>query len=142
MSEWLTIEVLDGDFPASQWRQAHSESLLEAAITNGTLDRVWHEHRWGVVLELEFADDERRDRFRSLATVRAALDAVPDPVSGLLVYRGRGGGSGARVPRKPKPAPTAGAASADVPEVVLIALDDAVAGAGRNWSPFDSTVTV
>jgi hypothetical protein len=36
----------------------------------------------------------------------------------------------------------AGAASADVPEVVLIALDDAVAGARRNWSPFDSTVTV
>jgi hypothetical protein len=142
VSEWLTIEVFDGAFPASQWRFAHSESLLEAAITHGALDWVWHEHRWGVVLELEFADDERRDRFRSLATVRAALDAVPDPLSGLLVYRGRGGGSGARVPRRPKPAPMAGAATADVPEDVVIVLEYAVDGIQRHWSPFGSSVAV
>ncbi len=43
--------------------------------------------------------------------MRAALDAVPDPVNGLLVYRGRGGGAGARHPRKPKPAPSASAVS-------------------------------
>ncbi len=28
------------------------------------------------------------DRFRALPTVRAALDALPDPVSGLLIYSG------------------------------------------------------
>jgi hypothetical protein len=141
VSEWLTIEVFDGDLPASQWRYAHSEALVEAAITNGATDWVWHEHRWGVVLEIEFADEERRERFRSLATVRAALDAVPDPVSGLLVYGGRGGGAGAPVPRKPKPAPVAGAATAEVPQEVVIALDHAAAGLERNWSPFSSSVT-
>jgi hypothetical protein len=31
------------------------------------------------------------------------LDAVPDPANGLVVYPGRGGGSGSRVPRHPRP---------------------------------------
>jgi hypothetical protein len=48
--------------------------------------------------------------FRGLRVVRATLDAAPDPVNGLLIYRGRGGGAGAREPRRPKPAPS----SADV----------------------------
>jgi hypothetical protein len=41
--------------------------------------------------------------------VQAALDAVPDPVNGLLVYRGRGGGAGSVSPRKPRPSAGAGA---------------------------------
>jgi len=45
----------------------------------------------------------------SNAAVRAALDAVPDPVNGLLIYRGRGGGAGSRMPRKPKRPPASGA---------------------------------
>ena len=32
--------------------------------------------------------------FRRLPAVQAALDAVPDPIGGLLIYPGRGGGSG------------------------------------------------
>jgi hypothetical protein len=52
VSHWLTIEVFDGTFPASQWRYAHGESLPEAAVTNGVLDWEWHQHQWGVVLEL------------------------------------------------------------------------------------------
>jgi hypothetical protein len=47
--------------------------------------------------------------FRALPVVRAALDAVPDTVNGLLIYRGRGGGAGAREPRRPKPAPSSAA---------------------------------
>jgi hypothetical protein len=54
--------------------------------------------------------------FRSLPAVRAALDGVPDPVNGLLVYRGRGGGAGTREPRKPKPAPSASAVSLPEPQ--------------------------
>jgi len=46
--------------------------------------------------------------------VRAALDGVPDPVNGLLIYRGRGGAAGSTKPRKPKPAP--GAASLELEE--------------------------
>jgi hypothetical protein len=46
--------------------------------------------------------------------VRAALDAVPDPVNGLLVYRGRGGGAGAGTRRRPRP--FAGAGAVELPE--------------------------
>jgi hypothetical protein len=56
------------------------------------------------------------ETLRSLPAVRAALDGVPDPVSGLLVYRGRGGGAGAREPRKPKPAPSVSAVSLPEPD--------------------------
>jgi hypothetical protein len=108
--EWLTIEVLDGEVPASVWQRAYDDVLVEAAITQGAAYWEWHATRWGVVLELVFDDDDRRERFRALPVVRAALDAVPDPLHGLIVYRGRGGGAGALVPRHPRPRPVAGAA--------------------------------
>jgi hypothetical protein len=115
MPEWLAIEVSDADVPASSWRRAYEDALTEAALTNGVDSWEWHHTRWGVVLELGFDTDEHLERFRRLPVVRAALDAVPDPVSGLLVYRGRGGGAGASVPRHPRPRPVAGAASLPVP---------------------------
>jgi hypothetical protein len=119
---WLTIEVQHGETLASEWpsarawRRAHGQRLIEAAVTNGAKSWTWHEPRWGVILELEFSDEESRDRFRDLPAVTAALDAVPDPVSGLLVYPGRGGGSGAGKPRRPRPAPTAGAVEMEEPQ--------------------------
>ena len=63
------------------------------------------------MFEVLFGTEEQWEAFRSLPVVRAALDAVPDPVNGLLIYRGRGGGAGAREPRRPKPAPSSGAVS-------------------------------
>jgi hypothetical protein len=116
---WLSIEVFDGAFPAVAWRDAHQHSLVESAITNGASYWEWHVHRWGVVLELAFENEEHRDAFRHLPAVLAALDAVPDPVNGLLVYPGRGGGSGASVPRRPRPAPAAGAVALPEPEEEL-----------------------
>jgi hypothetical protein len=115
MDQWLSIEIFDGAFPASSWRRAHGDNLTEAAITNGALRWEWHEHRWGVVIEVEFTTENDRDHFRELPAVIAALDAVPDPVNGLLVYPGRGGGSGARIPRRPRPRPVAGAAARPEP---------------------------
>lgn len=115
MPEWLTVEVFDGEIPASKWREGYETALVEAAITHGASFWDWLETRWGVVLELAFADDERLESFRALPVVRAALDAVPDRVHGLLVYRGRGGGSGALVPRRPRPHPAAGAAALPEP---------------------------
>jgi len=113
---WLTIEVFDAEGrPASGWRRMHGERLIESAITNRAERWVWHEHRWGVVLEIEFSDEETREVFRRLPAVVAALDAVPDPVSGLLVYPGRGGGSGATLPRRPRPTPLAGAGALPEP---------------------------
>jgi hypothetical protein len=87
-----------------------------AALTNGAVDGSWHADRWGVAFEICFENEERWETFRSLPAVRAALDGVPDPVSGLLVYRGRGGGAGAREPRKPKPSPSASAVSQPEPQ--------------------------
>jgi hypothetical protein len=48
------------------------------------------------------------------------LDNVPDPVNGLLIYRGRGGGAGSRKPRKPKPAPSASAMELPEPDEDLL----------------------
>ena len=78
------------------------------------------ERPWGVVLELCFPEYQAVggwEAFRDAPLVKAALDAVPDPVNGLLMYPGRGGSSGARKPRKPKPAPSAAAAALPEPEV-------------------------
>jgi Aldo/keto reductase family len=116
MAEWWSIEVFDGAFPARPWKDAHSSSLIESAISNGAVDWVWHEHRWGVVLEVAFERDEQWEAYRDLPSVRAALDAVPDPINGLLVYRGRGGGAGAPSRRRPKPFTGAGAVELPEPE--------------------------
>jgi hypothetical protein len=110
MADWLTIEVFDGAFPASQWRRAHQDDLTEAALTHGVLSWDWHPTPWGVVLELLFESDGQLDQYRALPSVLAALDAVPDRESGLLIYRGPGGASGAALPRTPRPSPAAGTA--------------------------------
>jgi hypothetical protein len=68
-----------------------------------------------VVLELEVPDEAAWEAFRGLPAVAAALDAVPDPVSGLIVYRGRGGSSSRPEPRKPRPLAGSGAAALPLP---------------------------
>ncbi len=111
VADWLTIEVFDGAFPASQWRRAHDDTLVQAAVSAGAVDWTWHRTRWGVVLELRFGSEEALERFRASPALRAVLDAVPDREAGLLVYRGQGGGAGATLPRRPHPAPACGAAA-------------------------------
>jgi hypothetical protein len=111
MAEWWSIEVLHGESSAFRWQEQHDSALIEAALTNGAADGRWHADSWGVAFEVLFENEEQWAAFRDLPAVRAALDAVPDPVNGLLVYRGRGGGAGARKPRRPKPAPSASAVS-------------------------------
>jgi hypothetical protein len=114
--EWWSIEVFDGKVSAARWKDAYSSSLIESAIANGAVDWVWHQHRWGVVFEVAFADQEQWEVFRELPSVRAALDAVPDRVNGLLVYRGRGGSAGVPAPRRPRPHAGAGAIALPEPE--------------------------
>jgi hypothetical protein len=117
MAEWWSIEVFDAQQqPARQWKEAHQDAITEAAITNGATYWEWHEHQYGVVFEVLFEEDEQWEAFRELPAVRTALDSVPDPVNGLLIYKGRGGGAGPRKPRKPKPAPSAQAV--ELPEPV------------------------
>ncbi|SDX80002.1 hypothetical protein SAMN05421504_103896 [Amycolatopsis xylanica] len=119
MDHWLSIEVGNGAFPASAWKRAHGDDLIEAALTNGARHWMWHDHRQGVVLEIEFSSEEQRDRFRHLPAVLAPLDAVPDPENALFVYPGRGGGSGSRVPHRPRPRPSSGAGALPEPKEEL-----------------------
>jgi hypothetical protein len=114
--EWWSIEVLNGALSAARWKDAYSSSLIESAISNGAVEWVWHEHRWGVVLEVAFTDERQWAVFRDLPGVRAALDAVPDRVNGLLVYRGRGGSAGVPAPRRPRPQAGAGAIALPEPD--------------------------
>jgi hypothetical protein len=116
MAEWWSIEVLHGEFSAFQWQQAHDSGLIEAALTNGALDGSWHADSWGVVFEVCFRAADDWDAFVKLPIVRAALDAVPDAVNGLLIYRGRGGTSAAGRPRRPRPAPSASSMALPEPE--------------------------
>lgn len=118
-TEWWSIEVLHGELSAFGWQQSYESELIEAALTNGAADATWHSDNWGVAFEVCFATPEQWEAFRDLPAVRAALDSVPDPVNGLLIYRGRGGSSASGKPRRPRPAPSAAAAALDEP-----ALDD------------------
>jgi len=111
----MSIEVFDAKFSASSWIDAYGDSLVQAAVSTGALDWNWHKTSWGVVFELAFADEADWDRFRQLLTVQIALDAVPDPVGGLLIYRGRGGSAGTTRPRKPRPLAGSGAAALPLP---------------------------
>src|SRR5215472_9760668 len=99
MAAWWSIEVFHGEFSARRWQDTYSSALIESALSHGATDWEWHEHRWGVVFEVEFGTDAEWEAFRTLPMVQAALDAVPDPVNGLLVYRGRGGGAGSVPPQ-------------------------------------------
>lgn len=110
-----SVEVLDGEFPAWLWAEAHGDSLVEAALQCHVIEWRWHHFHWGTVLELDFADEADWERFRASTAVQAALDAVPDKFAGLLIYRGRGGTSAPRVPRRPRPLAGAGAAQLDFP---------------------------
>lgn len=113
--QWMSMEVFDGSGSAASWADAHGDALTEAALLHGATDWEWHRAPWGVILEIEFADNDAWEAFRTSPAVQAALDAVPDPVGGLLIYRGRGGSSGTRDPRKPRPLIGSGAASLPVP---------------------------
>jgi hypothetical protein len=109
---WWSIEIFDGagGRSADRWRDAYDNALVEAAITHGAYEWEWHRHAWGVLFEIAFRVEEHFESYRALPGVRAALDAVPDPVNGLLVYPGRGGSSGRVQPRRPLPVAGAGAA--------------------------------
>src|SRR5215469_2625710 len=117
MAEWWSIEVFDSRLQAAlQWADSYRSALAETAITSGALDWGWTEHKNGVVFEVCFPDEAKWEAFRALPGVVAALDAAPDPVNGVLVYRGRGGGAGAGRPRRPRPSAGAGAIALDEPK--------------------------
>ena len=126
MAEWFSIEVMDGPTSAGPWYEAYADLLVALALSHGANDWEWHRPSWGCLLEVAFPDEEAWDRFRAHPTVQAALDAVPDPINGLLIHRGRGGSSGSRWPRRPRPLAGSGAAALPLP---FETLEEAVFGA-------------
>jgi hypothetical protein len=124
VSTWYSIEVFDGATSASLWAEAYRDALIETAITTGAADWSWHRHTWGVVFEVAFASEDAWEGYLDQALVRAALDAVPDPLTGLIVYRGRGGSSGSPFPRRPRP--LAGSGSAALPLPWMLGPDEAL----------------
>lgn len=124
MAEWFSIEVFNGSSSARAWKESHGDPIIAAATGYGATDWLWHDLDWGVVLELEVPDEEVWEALQADPAVRAALDAVPDPVHGLLLYRGRGGSSGARRPRRPRPAAGAGAMALPEPFEEVLEDDD------------------
>ncbi|MGI9023603.1 MAG: hypothetical protein ACR2HV_10320 [Acidimicrobiales bacterium] len=115
MSHEMSIEVVDGQFPAALWAESHADGLVESALLHGAVDWRIHHLRWGVVLELAFADEEAWERFCAHPAVVAALDVVPNGLFGPLIYRGWGGSSSPREPRRPQPRAGAGAAALPLP---------------------------
>lgn len=115
MACWFSIEVLDGAYSAAGWAEAFGDGLVTEALLDGATDWNWHRHPWGTVFEVGFEAEESWSRFRESPSVQAALDAVPDPVSGLIIYRGRGGSAGGREPRRPRPLIGSGAAALPLP---------------------------
>ena len=113
---WMSIEIFDGHASsAGSWQDAWGDQLVENAIVSGALDWAWHRGSFGVIFEVAFEDEAAWDAYRASLGVELALGAVPDPVRGLIVYKGRGGSAGTRKPRKPRPLIGSGAAELPLP---------------------------
>lgn len=125
----LSIEIIDAAFSASSWKFAHGDVLTATGVEWGASEWRWVERPWGLVFEIAFRKESAAETWLSLPAVKAALDAVPDPIAGLVVHRGWGGTSGSGEPRRGKPLAGAGGAEVPVPEEVV--LDDVIAGAAR-----------
>jgi hypothetical protein len=116
VGSWFSIEVLDGDGSARLWADAWSDVIIWAAQRHGVIDWEISEHPWGVLVEIEVRDEDQFDALR--ADIAHALDAVPDPIRGLLVHPGRGGSAGSRIFRGPRPILGSGAMAVPIPEPV------------------------
>lgn len=111
----MSVEVFDGSFSASQWAESHADQLVEAALIEGALDWNFVRHAQGIVFEVKFEDEEAWQRFQASLSMRWALDAAPDPHTGVIIYRGRGGNPTIFEPRRPKPKQGSGANALPIP---------------------------
>lgn len=114
--EWLTLEVFDADSAAWAWRDRHADDLVTVAISTGASYWEWHQHPYGVALEVCWPHESGLEAFRHSPIVVAALERAPDRLSGVLIYKGRGGGSGASVRRPKRPPMGAGALALPEPD--------------------------
>ena len=66
MPEWLTIEVFDGEVPASGWRRAYDDALIEASVARTGRAIVVHEAQRSGGLGAEIAARVQERCFYSL----------------------------------------------------------------------------
>jgi hypothetical protein len=111
----VTIEITDAELPAWRWADAYYDVVAEAAFASGALEARRDRRTWGMVLELAFADEDAWLDFLRLPVVRAALDAVPDRIAGVVMHRGWGGAGGRWARRRPRPKLGSGAAAVLLP---------------------------
>jgi hypothetical protein len=126
----IAIEILDAAFSASSWQHAYGDSLTTSAMSWSGLDWEWRHRTWGLIFLVAFPSQAEYEEWRKMPVVIAALDAVPDPVNGLVFHRGWGGTSGSGEPRRGKP--LVGAGGAELAEPVAEVLDDVVADVVRD----------
>lgn len=99
----MSIEIFNGAYTARNWADAHSDTLVETAVTEGAIDWELKKTAWGMVLEVAFPSEAHWERFRDSESVRTILGTVPDPLQGVLIYRGRSLDGGKSAGKKPKP---------------------------------------
>jgi hypothetical protein len=120
---WWSIEILGSEPDISAWVRSRGRDVIRTALEFGARDWEWRSDSWGLALEFCFVElvavDGGWAGFIDSPLVKAALDAVPDPVNGLFYYPGRGGSCAAAVPRRPRPAPVAAAVAVPEPESPL-----------------------
>lgn len=115
MSYWMSIEVFNGPYAASLWADAHGDTLVECAVTAGAVDWELKRTAWGVVFEVSFHNEAAWKQFAATDLVVSALRKVPEPYTGVLIYKGRSLDGGRTQPRKPKPKAGSGAMALSVP---------------------------
>lgn len=127
MKFWGSIEIFNGTDAAQIWADTHIDALVESAISQGAIDWNRNKTAWGVVLEVQFETDKSWKDFIESSSFKEIINRVPDPVNGVLIYRGRSidGGRSARRPRPPRSG--AGGAAVDPFEFETIPFDVALA---------------
>jgi hypothetical protein len=115
----MSIEIFNGAYAAQLWAETHVDTFIEAAIVHGAIDWDRKKTAWGIAIEIEFESEKMWKEFRHADAVRSLLKNTPDPVNGVLIYRGRSldGGSSAR--RRKKPKSGSGGAAVSLPYVTV-----------------------
>jgi len=100
MSEmvWLTIEVSDGNCPASEWQRIYSLDIARALAECRASSWAWEARSWGTVLEIAFGAEVAPAGPADCPGLARTLEEAPRPGDGVRWYFGRGEGEVPAVP--------------------------------------------
>jgi hypothetical protein len=115
VSHWLSIEIFNGAYAARIWADTNGDALIESAVTSDAVDWEVRRTAWGVVFEVAFRTELECDRFKALDAVKSAIQTMPDPKNGVIIYKGRSTDSGFGTPRRPRPKLDSGSSALALP---------------------------